>query len=87
MLKPCPTFCAVLPENSDPAENASSSSAEADSDSDSSQAQTSAESDEVATPNADDLDEVSGTKRLQDLSEDDYEEPEEPRIDVEELVQ
>ncbi|KAL0020416.1 hypothetical protein WJX77_000979 [Trebouxia sp. C0004] len=66
----------------------SSSSSEADKHSDSSQAHTSSsESDGVNSDGDEQIDPLSGAKRLQDLSEDDYEEPAEPRIDVVELVQ
>lgn len=77
------------PGDSELAKNSSSSSADTDGDTDSSQAQTSADSDAAAVESndGDEADPLSSTKRLQDLSEDDYEEPAEPRIDVDELVQ
>ncbi|KAL0020678.1 hypothetical protein WJX79_009874 [Trebouxia sp. C0005] len=65
----------------------SPSSSEADDGSDSSQAHTSAESDGPESDGDEETPFLSGAKRLQDLSEDDYEEPAEPRIDVDELVQ
>lgn len=78
-----------FPGDSELAKNSSSSSADTDGDTDSSQVQTSADSDAAAVESdgAEEADPLSSTKRLQDLSEDDYEEPAEPRIDVDELVQ
>jgi len=78
--------CAIVAEDSGTARHSSSTS-EADEDSDSSQAQTSAESEGAESDGDEQTDSLSGAKRLQDLSEDDYEEPAEPRIDVDELVQ
>lgn len=78
-------MCATVAENSGSARHSTSSS-EAD-DSESSPAHTSAESEGAESEGDDQTDSLSGAKRLQDLSEDDYEEPAEPRIDVDELVQ
>ena len=82
-LSPC---CEFRLGDSDAAEHTSSSS-DTDDGTDSSEAHASAEVDGEAASDVDEeVDPLSGAKRLQDLSEDDYEEPAEPAVDVAELV-
>ena len=82
-LSPC---CDFRLGDSDAAEHTSSIS-DTDDGTDSSEAHASAEVDGEAASDVDaEVDPLSGAKRLQDLSEDDYEEPAEPAVDVAELV-
>lgn len=81
-LSPCCEFCLG---DSDAAEHTSSSS-DTDDGTDSSEAHAAEVDGEAASDVDEEVEPLSGAKRLQGLSEDDYEETAEPAVDIAELI-